>query len=475
MVNGICTTPGKTTTVTTNNNGGKVNTNGNINLTPEEFPVDVQLPNCIVPLGQDRQYFYCPDTKCDSMLWRKLNVGSPNVPVVPDVPTNPTNPTNPTFNNTPVMRNGSANGGTGYDGTSTNYSGIPQGILPPVQGNEDQQAYYNAMNNGDYGAPQLNDPNCNTLYPAIYNKGQWYAQINGKYVVITDCCPTEMPTVTNDCCDATQKNIQALAGQITKLQELVLRNSAGEKTQAVDLSSVMNELSAIHALVDSMRNQKPNEIKQLDITPLQKQINDLQTAVSNIKVTVPQGNGQVVQQYNDSGLRQQIAELRSLITQTKSDSERPYSAELQLIQNNLVQLKSAYDRNLQMLLNEIRTQVNSPLLQTDYNRLLNEKNAQVAEYQKRIQELQDRIATQGNTQTTTNSGTTNATTNTGTKPSYTPTNPSYPTEPPRTVPTRTYDTNGNCTNCPVLEETHTRRIYQYPQQPPQTNCDSDDC
>jgi hypothetical protein len=183
----------------------------------------------------------------------------------------------------------------------------------------------------------------------------------------------------------------------------------------------------------------------------------------------------VVQQYNDSGLRQQIAELRSLITQTKSDSERPYSAELQLIQNNLVQLKSAYDRNLQMLLNEIRTQVNSPLLQTDYNRLLNEKNAQVAEYQKRIQELQDRIATQGNTQTTTNSGTTNATTNTGTKPSYTPTNPSYPTEPPRTVPTRTYDTNGNCTNCPVLEETHTRRIYQYPQQPPQTNCDSDDC
>jgi hypothetical protein len=189
----------------------------------------------------------------------------------------------------------------GYDGTSTNYSGIPQGILPPVQGNEDQQAYYNAMNNGDYGAPQLNDPNCNTLYPAIYNKGQWYAQINGKYVVITDCCPTEMPTVTNDCCDATQKNIQALAGQITKLQELVLRNSAGEKTQAVDLTSVMNELSAIHALVDSMRNQKPNEIKQLDITPLQKQINDLQTAVSNIKVTVPQGNGQVVQQYNDSG------------------------------------------------------------------------------------------------------------------------------------------------------------------------------
>lgn len=457
MINGICSSPNaNTTTTTANNTNIKKRFDVELDLNTTEQPdVTVPLPECIVRLSTG-DYFYCPDTKCDSMIWKTLNVISPSqnrdVYTEPTKPTFPDNPTKPTIPLIPT--NGNANGGTGYYGDTNDYNTYGVGSSP-IPGNDNQYAYYQAMRNGEIGSPQMADPNCNILYPAIYSKGVWYAQISGKYVTITACCPTERPTVTNDCCDATQKNISALAQQIVKLQELVLRNSAGEKTQAVDLSNVMNELNAIHILIDGMRSQKPNEIKQIDISPLQKQINDLQTAVNNIKLTVPVQNGTTVKQYDDAGLRQQITELRSLITQTKSDSERPYDAELILIQNNLTQLKQAYDKNIQMLLNEIRTQGNTPILQTDYTVLLNERNAQVKEYQKRIQELQDRITAQTTTTT--------------------PTNPSVPKEPTR-VPTRTYDVNGNCTDCPVLEETHTRRIYKYPQQPQTTlPCNSDDC
>lgn len=479
MVNGLCTNPPTTPpknpqTTTVNNNKLKVNPFTDTSVI-EQPPVEIPLPECIVRLSTG-DYYYCPDTKCDSMIWKNLNAVNPQQNrdeiVNPNDFVNPTNPNigvDPTKPNKPLVPiNGNANGGTGYYGNLNQFSN--QTELPTTY-NDDQAAFYADQKQGYAGSPQIADPNCNILYPALFSKGMWYASINGKYVTITSCCPSEMPTVSNDCCDATQKNIAALAQQITKLQELVLRNSAGETTPAVDLTNITRELSAIHILVDSLRNQKPYDIKQIDITPLQKQINDLQTAVNNIKVTVPQANGQVVQQYNDSGLRQQIAELRSLITQTKNDSERPLQDELQVILTNLNDLRTAYDRNLQILKNEIRTQGNTPILQTDYNRLMNEKNAQITEYQKRIQDLQTRIQTQTQTQQSTTTGTT-------TTPAI-PTNTTTPQVPARVPTTRTptqQQPNGDCPDCYVLEETHTRKIREYPQQPPSHyNCNSDDC
>lgn len=483
----VCVGIKKTTTTTTTTTKTNNVTNTPVTTTPDKPnitlpPPTMVLPNCIKLISG--KHYYCPESNCDSMLWKQLGITPPKLTPVggstftvtdtlkpnnnsnttvtaPTLPSNvsvtvpkntvsvaptttlvntfqPTLPTSPSKPSSVSVITPFSQAKLPSDGLTP--PPITQSFAPPVSTLSPRLT--------------LGDPDCTFLYEAVYdsaNGGVWYALIGGKYIRIISCCPVvSIPTTTTTtpsqvqqpCCDDLRSSIATMTNQIARLQELVSRLSVGEQSPATDLSGIVAEIATIKTLINGLRNVATTDIKQVDLSPLQQQINELQTLVRNNSRSIVSASG-----YDDTSLKNQIAELRSLITQTKSVSERSYDDEIQLLVANMNNMREAFENNIRYLQQQVVTN-NDSTAQAQMQELIAQRDAQLRKYESELQKAQ-----QAKTTTTTQ----------------------QPTQRlPETV-IRPQQIQQTCFDCPAVVETHQRVVYRYPEYHQHVEQPCNDC
>jgi hypothetical protein len=200
--------------------------------------------------------------------------------------------------------------------------------------------------------PTATAAQCPVRYEARYSATpypQWFANISGRWIEIVDCCPSTTPPpppAAKDCCDdmklgmaainmaildmqtlvkdatkaATEAREAAIAARTAsgataafvagavrdlakdtqRIEELILRAQAGEP---IDLSDIRQS-------IDYIRENLPGQPTRYDDTRLLERLDSLERTVRDIPKPPPATAG-----YDDTALRREIAELKTLVTQ----------------------------------------------------------------------------------------------------------------------------------------------------------------
>lgn len=326
-------------------------------LSPPSSPQKpvLEIPSCIRPVGD--KYIYCPPTTCSFDRADALStaIQLPNQPLSQQTETASITIWNSAIG-APVQVQATRTIGAGSDGWTDfgvrpmqpdgangwrdsfmQYSPVPVAQVPTITGNAFTPRDFDMVYKS---TPQLNDvmgslapaipgldvvtdsgtasylPDptspvaCYEAFVALEPFPRWYAKIGSRYVEIVDCCPDE-----DNCCDDTKKELTSIRQSLGKIIELVSRRDAGERSPAVDLSPILNELKSIREKV----NNAPLAT-QYDDTLLLRRISELEQTVRST-ATKP---------YDDTVLRKSIEDVKLLIADRceKCQPQKNYDTKL---------------------------------------------------------------------------------------------------------------------------------------------------
>lgn len=123
---------------------------------------------------------------------------------------------------------------------------------------------------------------------------RWFTNIAGRWIEIEECCPKE------DCCNETKQELASIKSMIANLTEIVLRRDAGEQTPVVDLTNIERELADIRQRIDA---QPP--ATQYDDSRVIQRIAELESVVRETRTPA----------YDDTNVRRGIEEIKALVTE----------------------------------------------------------------------------------------------------------------------------------------------------------------
>ncbi len=435
------------------------NTKNNPPITDNPFvpPVTdkpkVTLPKCIVEDGNS--FWYCPPTTCATDTLKGLgNVVAPlttttfSLAPVSSLPSTSLNTVTVNPGNTltvnPVTVNTSNVPTTNTVITTTlkpNTNTVTTNTVNPNTNTVTVKPNTNTTTNLNTTTANANKPNtdlqtlmtkngCTYLYEARVDvNGNWYANIKGTWTKIIDCCPpvvknTTTPPPSTDCCDSTKLELQNVYAAIAKLQELILRKNSGEVSAPCDTSSIKQDIANISNQIRAI--QMPN-FPTSEISALRSEIAELRSFVANFKqqdyareFSELRSLIQAIQVCDTSSLHSEIQQMKSMLMQSNSQSDREFIAARfnsleRLIaerkneyqkdySNDFQNLQNQYDNlqnNLAILKDAIKSEISkkqaetqyNPIVQTDIDSLQKMLKEQQEEYGKRLGKIQEQLNT----------------------------------------------------------------------------------
>lgn len=183
---------------------------------------------------------------------------------------------------------------------------------------------------------------------------RWYANIFGRWIEIESCCPKE------DCCNATKQELSEIKSMISNLTEIVLRREAGEQTPVVDLSNIERDLAEIRSRLDA---QAPTT--QYDDSRILQRIAELESVVRETRTPA----------YDDTAVRMGITEIKNLVN-TRCEKCQP---------------GTNYDTRFDELEAMVRTLIERPIVTGNGDTTVIDTTPYYLDLQQRIDALQSSV------------------------------------------------------------------------------------